>query len=191
MRHPPPHLYGGSKPALNIFFICISPNIVFTRKPSQLSDSELNETWLIWKSLFKNPHNQIISCRSSFMDFLRIFEHLYLLYVCTLRWSAGKKTYLGFWPNSVELLGHYRRLPRKNLSSLGGGRGKLEIPKGHLLLKLQRKNWVISIYLLQTFSRFQTFFSPKFKKSKRFEAPSRKFIFPGFLKCFRTAGYEL
>ena len=46
-----------------------------------------------------------------------------------------KKTYLRFWTNSVKLLGHYRRLPRKNLSSLGEGVGELEVLKGHIFWK--------------------------------------------------------
>ena len=49
--------------------------------------------------------------------------------------ERSEKTYLGFWPNLEGLLGHYRWVPKKILSPLGGRGGELGVPKWHLLWK--------------------------------------------------------
>ena len=49
--------------------------------------------------------------------------------------AQKKKHTSDFDQNLVKFLDHYRKLARKNLSSLGGERGELEVPKGYLILK--------------------------------------------------------
>ena len=111
------------------------------------------------------------------IEWLELFEKvtniqiiiIWVSKICTLGWSAKKK-HLGFWPNSAELLGHYPRLPRKNLSSLGGGGGELETLKG------QRCN--LSFYTFLNHSqppRIKTQTSTK--GSKVADRKNREFLF--------------
>ena len=94
--------------------------------------------------------------------------------------ETRKITYLEFWPNSAELLGHYPRLSRKNLSSLSGGGGELKVSKGHFLLRkiffynfFSSSNW-LAIYGTFEFRKLSEPPPPPFSDQNSFLYPAVK-----------------